>query len=83
MRATTGRHERFYSELAADFAAKKDKSNLDWRRALERLNRKRDTSFAEHDHRHGKLQRAGKELQESVLSCRSREVAAKARVSQL
>ena len=83
MLAAMGRHERFHSELAADFAAKKDKANLDWRRALERLNRRRDTSFAEHDHRHGELQRAVKELKESVLSCRSREVAAKARVSPL
>ena len=83
MRAAMGRHERFHSDLAADFAAKKDKANLDWRRALERLDRKREASFAEHDHRHGELQRAGKELKESVPSCRSQYVAAKARVSQL
>ena len=83
MRAAMGRHERFYSELAADFATKKEKANLDWRRALERLNRKRDVSFAEHDHLHWELQRAVKELKESVRSCHSREVAAKARIAQL
>ena len=83
MRAAMGRHERFHSELAADFAAKMDKANTDWRRALKHLNRKQDASFAEHDHRHGELQRVIKELKDSVLSCRSRKVAAKARVSQL
>ena len=38
MRAAMGRHERFHSELAADFAAKKDKANMDWRCALKHLN---------------------------------------------
>ena len=47
MRAAMGRHERFRSALAAGFEAK-DKSNLDWRRALELFNPKRDVSFAEH-----------------------------------
>ena len=53
MRAAMDRHEQFRSEIAAGFAAETDKNDLDWRRALEHLNRKRDVSFAEHDHRHG------------------------------
>ena len=81
MRVAMGRNQRFRSELAAGFEAEKDKANLDWRRALECLDRRRDVSFAERDHRHRELQRAVKELEESVLSCRSREAAAKARVS--
>ena len=51
MRATMGRHERFPSELVAGLEAEKDKANLDWRRALECLDRKRGVSLAEHDHR--------------------------------
>ena len=35
MRAAMGRHERFFSKLAAGFKAEKNKTNLDWRRALE------------------------------------------------
>ena len=72
------RLERFHSELVAGFEAKRDKPNLDWRRALECLDRRRDVNFTEHDHRHRELQRAVKELEESVLSYRSREVATKA-----
>ena len=83
MRATMGHGKHLRSELAAGFATETDKVNLDERRAVEHLNRKRDVSFAEHDLRHGDLERAVKELKESVLSCRSRAVATKARVSQL
>ena len=83
MRAAMDRHERFRSELAADFEAEKKKANLDWRRALECLGRRRDVSLAEYDHRHRELHRAIKNLEESVLSCRSREAASPARVSLL
>ena len=83
MRAAMGRHERLRPEFAAGFEAEKDKANLDWRRALECLNRRRDVSLAESDHRHRELQRAIKELEESALSCRSREAVARARVSPL
>ena len=80
MRAAMDRHERFRSELAAGFEAERKKANLDWRRALECLNRRRDVSLAEYDRRHGQLHRAIKELEESVLSCRPREAAATAQV---
>ena len=40
-------------------------------------------SLAEYDRRHKELQRAMKELEESVLSCRPREATATARVSLL
>ena len=83
MRAVMDRHERFRSELAAGFEAEKKKANLDWRRALECLDRRRDVSLAEYDRRHRELHRAIKDLEESVLSCRSREAAATARVSVL
>ena len=69
MRAVMGHHERFLSELAAGFEAKKDKANLDWRRAFACLDRRRDVSLAEHDHRHRELQRAIKKLKEDVLRC--------------
>ena len=81
IRAAMDRHERCRSELAAGFEAEKEKANLDWRRALECLDRRRDVSLAEYDRRHKELHRAIKDLEESVLSCRSREVAATARVS--
>ncbi|CAM9253091.1 unnamed protein product [Ascophyllum nodosum] len=83
MRAAMDRHERFRSELAAGFEAEKKKANLDWKRALECLDRRRDVSLAEYDRRYRGLQRAIKDLEESVLSCRSREAAATARVSLL
>ena len=83
MRATMDRHERFRSELAAGFEAEKKKANMDWRRALECLDRRRDVSLAEYDRGHRELHRAIKDLEESVLSCRSREVATTARVSLL
>ena len=83
MRAAMGRHRRFRSEPSAGFEAEKNKTYLDWRRALEFLDQRRDVSLAEHDHRRGEPQRASKELEESVLSCRPREAAAKARVSLL
>ncbi|CAN0455569.1 unnamed protein product, partial [Ascophyllum nodosum] len=83
MRAAMNRHERFRFELAAGFEAEKKKANLDWRSALERLDRQRDASLAEHDRRHWELHRAIEDLEESVLSCRSREAAATARVSLL
>ena len=83
MRATMDRHERFHSELAAGFETETKKANMDWRRALECLDRRRDASLAEYDRRHRELHRAIKDLEESVLSCRSREVAATARVSLL
>ena len=76
------RHERFRSELAAGFEAE-NKTNLDWRRALECLDRRRIVSLAEHDHRHRELHRTIKKLEESILSCRSREAAVTARVSLL
>ena len=50
-----GPHERFRSELAAGFEAEKKKANLDWRRALECLDRRRDASLAEYDRRHREL----------------------------
>ena len=37
MRVTIDRHERFRSELAANFEAEKKKANLDWRRDIECL----------------------------------------------
>ena len=83
MRAAMGRHERFRSELAAGFKAEKNTANLDWRRALECLDQRRDISLAEHESRHRELHRAIKELEKSVLSCRSREAATTARVSLL
>ena len=75
MRAAMGRHERFRSELAAGFEAKKYKVNLEWRRALGCLDRRRDVSHAEHEHHRRELHRAIKQLEES--SCRFREAAAK------
>ena len=69
MRAAMDRHERSRSELAAGFEAETKKANLNWRRALERL-----------DRRHWELHRAIEDLEESVLSCHSREAAATARV---
>ena len=66
MRAAMGRHERFRSELIAGFEAEKDEVHLGWRRATERLDQKRDVSFAEHDHRHRKLQRAVKDVEKSA-----------------
>ena len=83
MRTAMDRHERFCSELAAGFEAEKKKANLDWRRALEYLDRRRGVSLAEYDRRHRELHRAIKDLEESALSCRSREAAATARVSLL
>ena len=83
MRATMDRLERFRSGLAAGFEAEKKKANLDWRRALECLNRRRDVSLAEYDRRPRELLWAIKDLEESVLSCHSREAAATARVSLL
>ena len=83
MRAAMDRHERFHSELAAGFEVEKKKANLDWRRTLECLNRRRDVSLAEYDRRHRELHRAIKDLEESALSCRSRQAAAAARVSLL
>ena len=83
MRAAMDRHERLRSELAAGFEAEKKKANLDWRRALECLERRRDVRLAEYDRRHRELYRAIKDLEESVLTCRSREAAATARVSLL
>ena len=65
-----GRHERFHSELAAGFEAEKKKANLDWRRALECLDRRRDVSLVKYDRRHRELHRAIKELKESVFSRR-------------
>ena len=73
MRATMDRHERFRSKLAAGFEDEKKEVNLDWRPALEWLDRRRDVSLVEYDRRHRELQRAIEELEESVLSCRSRE----------
>ena len=75
-----GRHERFRSKLAAGFEAQKKAANLDWIRALECLDGRRDVSLVEYDRRHRELHWAIKELEESVLSCRSREVAATVRV---
>ena len=83
MRAAMDRHERFRSELAAGFEVEKKKANLDWRRALECLERRRDVSLAEYDRRHRELHRAIKDFEESTLSCRSKEAAATARVSLL
>ena len=83
MRAAIGRHERFRSELAAGFEAEKKNANVDWRRALECLGRRRDVSLVEYNRRHRELHRAIKELEESVLSCSSREATATARVSLL
>ena len=45
--------------------------------------RTRDVSLVEYGRRHGEPHRAIKELEESILSCRSREAAAIARVSLL
>ena len=78
MRAAMDRHERFRSELAADSEAEMKKTNQDWRRALECLDRRRDVSLAEYDRCHRELHRAIKDLQESVLTCYSREAAATA-----
>ena len=78
-----GRHERFRSDLVAGFEAKTDKAYLNWICALECLDRRRDVSPAEHDHQHRELQRAIKKFEKIVLSCRSREAAAKAQVSLL
>ena len=83
MRATMDCLERFRSELAAGFEADKKKANLDWKHTLERLDRRRDVSLVEYDRRHRELHRAIKEFEENVLSCRSREAAATARVSLL
>ena len=83
MRAAMGHHERFRSELAAGFEAEKDKVNLDWRRALECLDRRRNVSLVDYDRRYRELHRAVKKLEESVLSCRFREATATARVSLL
>ena len=83
MRTAMGRRERFRSELAAGFEAEKKKASLDWGRALECLDRRRDVSLVDYDRRHRELHRAIKELEESVLSCCSREAAATARVSVL
>ena len=83
MRVAMGRREHFRSELAAGFEAKKNKANLDWRHVLECLDGSQDVRLAEHDHRYRELRQAIKELEESVLSCRSREAASKARVSLL
>ena len=83
MRATIGRHELFHSELAAGFKVEKNKANMDWRRAIECLNRKRETSLAEHEHHRRELHRAVKELEESVLSCRFRGAVGTVRVSLL
>ena len=83
MRAVMDRSERFRSELAPGFGAEKKKPNLDWRRALECLDRRRDVSLAEYDSRHRELHRAIKDLEDNILSCRSRDAAATARVSLL
>ena len=83
MRAAMGRHERFHSGVAAGFETDKNKINLDWRHALECLDRRRDVSLAEYNRRHRELRRAIEELEESVLSCRSREAAATAQISLL
>ena len=53
MRAVMGRHERFRSELSTGFKVEKNKANLDWKRALECLDRKGDVSLAEHEHTAG------------------------------
>ena len=81
MRAAMGHPERLRPEFTAGFKAENDKANLDWRRTLGTLDRIRDVSLAEFNHRRRKLQRASKELEEIVLSCRSREAATKAQVS--
>ena len=83
MRAAMDRHERFRSELAAGFEAEKKKANLDWRRARECSDRRRDVSLVYYDRRHRELHRSIKDFEESALSCRSREAAATARVSLL
>ena len=57
MRTAMDRHERFRSELAAGFEAEKKKANLDWRRALECLDRRRDVSLAEYHRCHRELHR--------------------------
>ncbi|CAM9141487.1 unnamed protein product [Ascophyllum nodosum] len=62
---------------------RRTKASLDWRGVLECLDRRRYVSLAEYDHRHMELHRAIKELEDSVLSCRSREAAVTARVSLL
>ena len=74
--AVMGRHERFRSELAAGFEAQKKKCQPGWRRTFECFDRRPDISLY-----HGELLRAIKELEDGVLSCRSGEAAATARVS--
>ena len=78
-----GRHERFRSELAAGFEAQKKKYQPGWRHALACLDRRQDVSLVEYGRSHGELHRAIKELEDDVLSCRSGEKAAIARVSLL
>ena len=63
-----GRHERFHSEPATGFEAEKNKANLDWRRALKCLDRRRFISLTEHDRRHRKLFRVIKKLEEGASS---------------
>ena len=82
VRAAIGRHERFHSELSAGFEAEKKKANLDGVVLLSvgpktkgQPRGVRPPSREPH--------RAIKELEESVLSCRSREAAATARISLL
>ena len=79
--AVMGRHERFRSELAAGFEVQKKKCQPGRRRAFECLDRRQDVSLVEYGHSHGELHRAIKELEDDVLSCRSREATATARVS--
>ena len=61
------RHERVRSELPAGFEAEENKANLDWKRALECLDRRRIFNLAEHDRRHRELYRAIKKLEERVV----------------
>ena len=55
MCAAIGRYEQFRSELAAGIEAEKKKANLDWRRSLECLDRRKGVSLVEYDHRHREL----------------------------
>ena len=81
--AAMGRHERSRSEPAGGSEAEKNTVNLDRRRGLEWLDRRRDVSLAEHDRRQKELHRTINGLPESVLSCHSREATATARFSLL
>ena len=67
IRAAMDRNERVHSELSAGFEAEENKANLDWRRALECLDRRRISNLAEHDRRHRELYRAIKKLEERVV----------------